>query len=196
MPKVPKKLRKHSPEWFESKVKAIEARIQSYPKSIRDGFVVASATLPTIPAPGVNPGAGEAPAAFARQCQPSAPAGFVVSQYLWEHSSEDGAAPVTVERLINRDGTTCWAIRSQGNCMARDGTWESEPTPSSRDHAFLMRCRFACAEDAFAVLTSVRAGRPAEKPMRRVTLRVALDDVSGEFLEVDSCRTRSLDDHC
>jgi len=43
-----------------------------------------------------------------------------------------------------------WAVRKLGACLNHDGEWEYEPMPSSRDDAFLHRCRFtlAAAEDA------------------------------------------------
>lgn len=35
-----------------------------------------------------------------------------------------------------------WAVRSGGQCFNKQGEWEYEPLPSSRDDEFLERCRF------------------------------------------------------
>lgn len=35
-----------------------------------------------------------------------------------------------------------WAVRQSGFCLAKDGDWECEPIPSSRDEEFYQRCRF------------------------------------------------------
>jgi hypothetical protein len=44
-----------------------------------------------------------------------------------------------------------WAILSEGNAVLnRDGKWEYEPTPSSRDEAFFARCRWPSAREANA----------------------------------------------
>lgn len=49
---------------------------------------------------------------------------------------------VTVERCQQRKGPDLWAVRCSGNVLSRTGEWEYEPMPSSRDAAFLERCRF------------------------------------------------------
>ena len=41
-----------------------------------------------------------------------------------------------------------WAVRRGRCCLATDGKWEWEPSPSSRDDAFYARCRFASFDDA------------------------------------------------
>jgi len=38
-----------------------------------------------------------------------------------------------------------WAVMRNGFCMNYDGEFEVEPIPSSRDEAFLSRCRFESA---------------------------------------------------
>jgi len=45
-----------------------------------------------------------------------------------------------------------FAVRRIGDCLSKDGQWEYEPTPSSRDDAFYARCRFDTFEDAVAAL--------------------------------------------
>lgn len=39
-----------------------------------------------------------------------------------------------------------WAIRQNGRCLNKDGEWEYEPMPSSRDEDFFARCRFSLDE--------------------------------------------------
>lgn len=39
-------------------------------------------------------------------------------------------------------GCDMWAVVETGCCLNHDGEWEVEPLPSSRDDAFLERCRF------------------------------------------------------
>lgn len=39
-------------------------------------------------------------------------------------------------------GAAAWAITLDGACLNREGEWEHEPLPSSRDQAFFERCRF------------------------------------------------------
>ena len=43
-----------------------------------------------------------------------------------------------------------FAVRIHGLCLAKNGEWEWEPIPSSRDGAFIERCRFLTFEDAQA----------------------------------------------
>ena len=42
-----------------------------------------------------------------------------------------------------------WAIREMGLCLNKRGKWEIEPIPSSRTAAFLKRCRWNTAEEAY-----------------------------------------------
>lgn len=46
-----------------------------------------------------------------------------------------------VERA-QRDGTVLYAVTRGGWVANRDRRWELEPIPSSRDDAFIARCRF------------------------------------------------------
>jgi hypothetical protein len=50
----------------------------------------------------------------------------------------DGNRDVRVEYR----GTGLWAVVDGGSNLNRDGQWEYEPLPSSRDPAFFTRCRF------------------------------------------------------
>jgi len=71
----------------------------------------------------------------------------------------DAGGEVRIEVAKQRDGTTLWVVRRgpSGSCLARDGQWEYEPLPSSRDAAFLARCRYSNAQEALDFLTRVRA---------------------------------------
>lgn len=57
-------------------------------------------------------------------------------------------AGVYLERRRQRDDTSLFAVTWMGRCLAKDGTWEYEPTPSERDDAFTERCRFTTLEAA------------------------------------------------
>lgn len=57
-----------------------------------------------------------------------------------------------IEAAKQRDGSVKWAVRRDGSCLARDGMWEYEPMPSSRDDEFMARCRFSSVDEARAAL--------------------------------------------
>lgn len=60
---------------------------------------------------------------------------------------------VYLTRVHGRD-IVRWAIRhgegAGSDVFTRDGEWEWEPQPSSRDDAFFARCRFATADEGLA----------------------------------------------
>jgi hypothetical protein len=59
------------------------------------------------------------------------------------------APAVSIERVQQRSGADLWAVRTKsGCCLNKEGDWEDEPQPSSRDDAFLNRCRFATSREA------------------------------------------------
>lgn len=43
-----------------------------------------------------------------------------------------------------------WAVRRNSSCLNKDGEWEYEPMPSSRDSDFYARCRWPSPEEAYA----------------------------------------------
>jgi hypothetical protein len=59
-----------------------------------------------------------------------------------------GVIHVAIERCHQRDGSSLWAIRENGCCLSKDGEWEIEDMPSTRDIEFASRCRWATAQDA------------------------------------------------
>lgn len=75
----------------------------------------------------------------------SLPAGVQISAYKVK-PVEPGSGAVWVELCVQRDGSTQWAVRRDGDCLSTGGQWEDEPSPSNRDEGFLARCRFATAE--------------------------------------------------
>lgn len=65
--------------------------------------------------------------------------------------------PIYVEECQQRDNSVLYAIRQRGFCLNKQGDWEYEPIPSSRDDAFIARCRWADLEDA---ISAARACEP------------------------------------
>lgn len=61
---------------------------------------------------------------------------------------------ICVERTHEVDNT--WAIRRNGEVYTRDGEWEYEPIPSSRDDDFLVRARWS-EDEAKAVALRIWA---------------------------------------
>jgi len=57
-----------------------------------------------------------------------------------------------IEEALQIDSSSKWAVRNvYRECMNRSGKMEDEPSPSGRSGEFLARCRFATAEEAYAV---------------------------------------------
>lgn len=60
----------------------------------------------------------------------------------------DKISQPTIELVPQMDGPDRFAVRFRGRCLTRLGEWEIEPMPSSRNDAFLKRCRFDTFEAA------------------------------------------------
>ena len=75
---------------------------------------------------------------------------FESTGWLWKPSeaTNDGTSPVMIARCRQRDGTYKYAVRQASAVMSKNGEWENEPMPSSRDDVFFLRCRFDSWEDA------------------------------------------------
>lgn len=62
-------------------------------------------------------------------------------------------AAVQIVVRKQRDGTKLWAVVNEaGDVLNKQGQWEWEPLPNSRDDDFMARCRFASpleARDAY-----------------------------------------------
>lgn len=79
---------------------------------------------------------------------PKLPHARVASYVLGEGA--DGFNRVTLEEALQRNGSILWAVRKQGgSCLNKQGEWEFEPMPSSRDAAFFHRCRWESPEKAY-----------------------------------------------
>ena len=75
----------------------------------------------------------------------NAPAGVplaAISGYAIPTSEKRFADEILVHRTRRPDGPPLWVVRLNGDCLNKSGQWEWEPLPSSRDDAFLDRCRF------------------------------------------------------
>lgn len=70
-----------------------------------------------------------------------------------------------VERRTQRSGHL-WAVTRLSSCLNRDGEWEFEPTPSSRDDAFKARCRFLTCDEAITVYQQTIASGRARRVAR------------------------------
>lgn len=57
-----------------------------------------------------------------------------------------------------------WAVRRRGSCLAKDGEWELDPIPSSRDDGFYARCRFDSLDDAIAAWVAHSHYQPDPHP--------------------------------
>lgn len=53
-----------------------------------------------------------------------------------------------IERTSRAEDAPTFAVRLHGNCLSRDGEWELEPQPSSRDEEFLDKHRWADISEA------------------------------------------------
>jgi hypothetical protein len=57
---------------------------------------------------------------------------------------------VKLEAVKGRGNITRWALRNNfQNCLNKEGEWEYEPMPSSRDDDFFARCRWDTREEAY-----------------------------------------------
>jgi hypothetical protein len=78
-------------------------------------------------------------------------AGFSVVAYqqgTWEDALKNLGRQVRIETRDGFEGRK-WAVCLGGNVLNKEGEWEWEPQPSSRDDDFFKRCRFDSAEEAY-----------------------------------------------
>lgn len=68
----------------------------------------------------------------------------------------DSEDEIVIAAREGRGRVIRWAIYETSShgaaCLSREGDWEFEPTPSSRDEEFFARCRYASLEEAVAEL--------------------------------------------
>jgi hypothetical protein len=53
-----------------------------------------------------------------------------------------------------------WAVRQNSSCLSKDGEWEYEHRPSSRDDEFYARCRFDSLDEALAAVERANGDYP------------------------------------
>jgi hypothetical protein len=74
------------------------------------------------------------------------PPGVLIDSYAIPSDKYDA---IKVQRAQQIAGPDLWkATRAGGDCLSKSGTREWEPMPSSRDDAFMKRCRFDSAAQA------------------------------------------------
>jgi hypothetical protein len=80
---------------------------------------------------------------------PAVPEGWEIASY--------AAGDITIQRMAQIDGSHLWKIAKNGNVLNKQGEWEWEPMPSSRDDDFLARCRYATLDEVSAMLAAAQA---------------------------------------
>jgi len=70
---------------------------------------------------------------------------------------------ISIEQRRGRDGRDRWAVLRNELVLNSDGEWEYEPSPSSRDEAFLKRCRYADLTSASLALVRWLNNRTATR---------------------------------
>ena len=81
---------------------------------------------------------------------------LVSTRYQFKTDFENhNISPVTFNRMRSPfyDGEK-WAVRRNSSCLNKEGEWEYEPIPSSRDDEFYARCRFDSLDEAIAAVES------------------------------------------
>lgn len=86
---------------------------------------------------------------------PAAQEGATITEYTLGDMEDRDRSHLLVR--VRYRGRGKWAVCRLGDVLNRDGEWEWEPLPSSRDDAFFARCRFDSAADAIAAARKVLA---------------------------------------
>lgn len=74
-----------------------------------------------------------------------------------------GVTEIRIVERIQRDGSALFAVTQRGWTANKDGEWEYEPIPSSRDDAYLARCRWDDWEMAALMADRMLADELAER---------------------------------
>ncbi len=83
------------------------------------------------------------------------------------------AGPVTLRRMKQMDGSIRWGIYGGGDlALAKDGTWDYEPMPSSRTDEYLAAHRWASFDDAWVT---------AENAAKAIRQRWGLEHAGGIY---------------
>lgn len=88
----------------------------------------------------------------------SAPVVSPPLQVLEYELANDGYESVRLCRMYQHDNSERWAIRRLGFTLNRDGEWEFEPQPSSRDDDYMQRNRYMTITEALHVWASAPRG--------------------------------------
>jgi hypothetical protein len=78
----------------------------------------------------------------------------------WRIEGDDPYRAAKIEIAPRPGKPDRFAVRRMGSVLNKDGEWEFEPQPSSRDEAFFARCRFDTFEAADAAY-AIREDRVA-----------------------------------
>lgn len=99
--------------------------------------------------------------AWNRRAAP-APGGEVVIDAYAIASPNSVVNEVRIQRSRQIHGPALWkVVNGTGGVLNKAGEWEYEPMPSSRDDAFLARCRFATAEEGIrAAIADAERAKP------------------------------------
>jgi hypothetical protein len=76
---------------------------------------------------------------------------LIPTKYRTDNEPDSCNSVAFEERSWGSFGVT-WAIISGSSCLNKDGQWEYEPMPSSRDDEFFSRCRFTSVDEAVKTL--------------------------------------------
>lgn len=108
--------------------------------------------------------------------------GFIISAYLSERRPSVSVVRLEQHPADIRRGEkpVLWAIRENGFCLNKDGEWEYEPQPSSRDDEFFDRCRFATLDEAFTKANMAIDVLEKEYQAREILRRAAIASLEGE----------------
>jgi len=109
------------------------------------------------------------------EASPSSMERLVSTRYQFKSDFDNhNISPITFDRMRSPfyKGEK-WAVRRNSSCLAKDGEWEHEPIPSSRDDDFYARCRFDSLTEALAAVERAnekdQRQPPGEAAARNVT---------------------------
>lgn len=81
-----------------------------------------------------------------------------ISSIYFQRPTVENMKEIRIDRCIQPDNSSLWAIRSGGFCLNKQGNWEFEPIPSSRTNKFYKDCRFNSMDEAIKFAQSALNG--------------------------------------
>ena len=78
---------------------------------------------------------------------PGLPVAFRLEWSRYENPSDWMRAEIVCAKF-DGEQPTHWAIREGGCCLTKEGLWEIEPHPSSRDDEYIARARYGSYTEA------------------------------------------------